>query len=131
MHNSRLHWTSSYFSLCTICHKQNWNKSLIIVNNNGCILIPGFASLLSVSIGIVSPAIGLKSCTITAGIKMYKSVIKKKKKKHVKIILAKTKWNNIEVLISKALTDSYISHDEFVLVNNVLRGNDDMKEQIK
>ena len=35
--------------------------------------------------------------------------------------LGKNKLNNIEVLISKALTDSYISHDEFASVNNVLR----------
>ena len=36
----------------------------------------------------------------------------------------------METLISKALIDSYISHEKFVLVNNVLRGYDDMKEEI-
>ena len=57
-----------------------------------------------------------------AGIKKHKSIIKKKRKKHDKIVLlAKSKLNNIEVLISKALTDSNISHDEFVLINNVLK----------
>ena len=35
-------------------------------------------------------------------------------------MLGKDKLNTIEVLISKALTDSYISHVEFVSVNNVL-----------
>ena len=46
----------------------------------------------------------------------------KKKKKHDKIVLlGKDKLNTIKVLISKALIDSYISHDEFVLVNNMLR----------
>ena len=56
----------------------------------------------------------------------------KKKKKHGKIVLlAKSKLNNIEVLISKALTDSNISHDEFVLINNVLKEFYDMKEEIK
>ena len=29
--------------------------------------------------------------------------------------------NSIEVLISKALIDSYIGNDEFALVNNVLK----------
>ena len=33
------------------------------------------------------------------------------------VSLAKTKLNSIEVLISKALTDSNISHVEFDLVN--------------
>ena len=38
-------------------------------------------------------------------------------------VLGKDKLNTIEVLISKALTDSYISHGEFVSLNNVLREN--------
>ena len=56
---------------------------------------------------------GIKDCAIIAGIKKYKSVTKKKKKNHDKIIFpAKTNFNSIEVLISKALNDSYISHDD-------------------
>ena len=46
-------------------------------------------------------------------------------------MLAKTKLNKIEVLYSRALIDSYISHDEFVSVNNVLREYDDIKEEVK
>ena len=60
------------------------------------------------------------------------SIIKKKKNKNDRIVLlAKSKLNSIEVLISKALIDSNISHDEFVLINNVLKGFYDMKEEIK
>ena len=83
--------------------------------------ITGFAS-----------AIGLKICAITVGVKKYKSIIKKKKKKHDKLVLsAKSKLNSIEVLISKALIDSVISHDKFVLINNVLKECNEMKEEIK
>ena len=46
-------------------------------------------------------------------------------------MLAKSKLNRIEVLISKAIIDSNISHDEFVLVNNVLREYSKMKEENK
>ena len=46
-------------------------------------------------------------------------------------MLAKSKLNSIEVLISKALTDSNISHDELVLINNMLKEFYDMKEEIK
>ena len=46
-------------------------------------------------------------------------------------LLAKSKFNSTEVLISKVLLDSYIIHDEFVLVNDVSRECDDMKEEIK
>ena len=63
---------------------------------------------------------------------MYKSVIKKIKKKHDKIVLlGKDKLNTTEVLISKSLIDSYISHDEFVSVKNVVREFNDMKKEIK
>ena len=36
----------------------------------------------------------------------------------------------MEVLISKALIDWNISHDESVLIHNVLKEYDDMKEEI-
>ena len=52
--------------------------------------------------------------------------------RHDKIVLrAKSKLNDIEVLISKVLIDSNISYDEFVLINNVLKEFHDMKEEIK
>ena len=51
-------------------------------------------------------------------------MIKTKKKKHGKIVLlAESKLNNIEVLISNALID------EFVVINNVLKEYDKMKEK--
>ena len=46
-------------------------------------------------------------------------------------MLTKSKSNRIEVLISKSLIDSNISHDEFVLINNVLKEYEGMKEEIK
>ena len=46
-------------------------------------------------------------------------------------MLEKSKLNSIEVLISKTLIDPNISHDEFVLINNVLKEFYDMKEEIK
>ena len=36
----------------------------------------------------------------------------------------------IEFLTSKALIDSVVSHDEFVLINNVLKEYNEMKEGI-
>ena len=46
-------------------------------------------------------------------------------------MLAKSKLNSMEALISKALTDSKISHDESVLINNVLKEYAEMKKEIK
>ena len=44
-------------------------------------------------------------------------------------MLAKTKLNSIEII--KALIDSNISHDEFILINNLLKEYDEMREEIK
>ena len=55
----------------------------------------------------------------------------KNKKQDKMILVANSKLNSIEELISKALIDSKISHDEFVLINNVLKEYDDLKEEIK
>ena len=46
------------------------------------------------------------------------------------ILLAKSKLNGTEVLISKALIDSVISHDEFVL-KNVLKQYNDLIKNVK
>ena len=56
----------------------------------------------------------------------------KKKKKHDDVlILGKDKLNTIEVLISKALINSYIGHGEFFSVNNVLIEYHEIKKEIK
>ena len=46
-------------------------------------------------------------------------------------MLTKIRLNSIEVLVSKALIDSNISHVEFVSIYNVLKDSDDMKKEIK
>ena len=53
---------------------------------NGCISISAFASLLGISIRITTSALELKICAIAAGIKKYKSIIKKKKVKYDEIV---------------------------------------------
>ena len=66
--------------------------------------------------------IGLQICVITAGIKKYKTIIKRKNKRNDEtVLLAKSQLSSIEVLIFKAWIDSNISLDKFVLINNVLK----------
>ena len=101
---------------------------ILILTVTGCVSISAFVSLVCVPVGITSSAVGIKIFAVTAGIKKYKSIIKKKKEKHDKIVLlGKDRLNSMEVLISKALMDSYISHEKFVSVNNVLIEYYDMK----
>ena len=71
-----------------VCTTLNYIENFLILASTitGCISISAFASLLGIPVGITSSAIGLKICAIAAGIKKYKSLIKKKKKKHDNIV---------------------------------------------
>ena len=92
-----------------VCITLNYIEHFFILASTitGCISISAFASLIGIPIEIMSFAIGLKIYAITTGIKKCKSIIKKKKKKHDKIVfLAKSKLHSIEDLISKVLIDS-------------------------
>ena len=75
----------------------------------GGVSISEFSSLVYVPAGITSSTVGINIFAITAGIKNYKTIIKKKNKRHYKIVfLGKDKLNTIEVLISESLIDSHI-----------------------
>ena len=47
------------------------------------------------------------------------------------MLLGKAKLDAIEALISKNLIDSFISHEEFLSVNNILREHNEMKKTIR
>ena len=105
---------------------------ILVSTVTGCASISAFASLIAISVGITTSPVGIKICAITAEIKKCKSIIKKKKKHHDKtMLLGKDKLNIIEVLISEALVNSYISHNKLVSVNNVLGKYYEKKEEIK
>ena len=72
-----------------VCTALNYTEHFLILASTitGCVHISGFASLIATFIGTASSAIIFKTCAITAGIKNYKSIIKKKKNKHDKIVL--------------------------------------------
>ena len=116
------------------CGYLNYIEVLLILDSTitGCVSTSAFTSLVAIPAGITSSAVGLNICIITVVNKKYGSNIKKKKKKHdLIVLLGKNKLDAIEVLISKALIDSYINHDEFVSVNNVLKVYIEMRDEIK
>ena len=106
---------------------------LVFVSDaNGCVSISTFASLVGVPVSILSSAAGLKMSATTGAIKKYNSNIKKKRQKHDKIMFwVKSKLDEIIVLISKTLINSYINHDKFLSVSNGLREFNKIKEEIK
>ena len=60
-----------------VCTSLNYIEHFLILASTitECISISAFDSLLGIPIVITSSAIGLKVCTITAGIEKYKSII--------------------------------------------------------
>ena len=71
--------------------------------------------------------------TIDTGIsKSLLKLTKRRKKKHNKIIvLAKNKLNTIDTLLSSALNDSEISHEEFSNIVTEANIYENIKENIK
>ena len=71
------------------------------------------ASVVGAPVGIASASFTFFSLT-TAIIKNLLSITRNKKKNHDKILmLAKSKLDSIETLISQALIDMKMSHEEF------------------
>ena len=87
------------------CKFLNYVENLLILASTvtGCILHSVFISLVSVPVGTTNSAVGIKFWAIIAEIKNYKSIIKKKKKKHDKIVLlGKNKLDTFGILITDA-----------------------------
>ena len=99
---------------------------------SGGVSIISHASVIRIPAGIISSSFTLIFSLTTGIIKKLLKETRKKKKKHSKIImLAKSKLNSIESLMSHALIDLDISHEEFKTIVNEKEKNDQMKESIR
>ena len=98
----------------------------------GMLSIASYASVVGIPAGIAGASLTLVF-TIGTGIsKSLQKLTKKRKKKHNKIIvLAKNKLNTIDTLLSSALNDSEISHEELTNIINEENIYEIMKENIK
>ena len=77
------------------------------------------ATVVGAPVGVVSAGFTVVFFLTTGIIKKLLSITKSKKKKHDKILmLAKSKLNSIETLITQALIDIEISHEEFITILN-------------
>ena len=76
-----------------------------------------FTSVIRVPAGISSASFGLAFSLTTGIIKKFLEITRNKKKKHNKIVMfVKSKLNSMETLISEALIELKISHEEFKTV---------------
>ena len=76
-----------------------------------------FTSIVGAPVGIASASFTLIFSLTTGITKKLLNITRKKKKKHDKILmLAKSKLNSIETLISQALIHMDINHGEFITI---------------
>ena len=80
----------------------------------GTLSIVSHATVVGIPVGIAGASLTVIFTVTTGVVKKILNITRKKKKKHNKIVtLARNKLNIIETLISQALIDFDISHEEF------------------
>ena len=99
------------------------DKLLILVSaGTGCVPISAFGLLIGISFGTPNASIGLWVYVICAITKNNRSLIKKIKEKHEKIILlSRTKFNTLYILFSKALIHPQFFYEKFHSVHVVFK----------
>ena len=95
-------------------------KILIVLGaTTGGISIISFTTTIGAPVGIASASFTLIFSITTEIIKILLDITRRKKKRHDKIlVLAESKFNNIETLMSQALGDLDIRHEEFIMILN-------------
>ena len=87
---------------------------IILSATSSGVSIISFTSIIGTPVGIAIASLTLIFSLTTGIIKKLLNITRNKKKKHDKILmLAKSKLNSIEILISQALIDLDISNEEF------------------
>ena len=94
------------------------DQALVVLSaTSGGVSIISFASIFGAPVGIASASLTLFFSLTTGIVKKLLNITRNKKKKHDKVLmLAKSKLNSIETLISQALIDMEISHEEFITI---------------
>ena len=109
------------------------DKILIVLSatSRGASII-SFTSTVGAPIGIASASLTLTFSLTTGIVKKTQNITRNKKKKHDKILmLAKSKLNSIETLISQALIDMEISHEEFITILKEKDKYEKMKDNLR
>ena len=105
---------------------------IVLSAATGGVSIISFTSFIGAPVGIVSASFTLIISLATGIVKKKLNVTRKTKKKHDKILmLAKSKLNSIETLISQALIDMEISHEEFITILKEKDKYEKMKDNLR
>ena len=102
---------------------------IVLGATSGGVSIISFTSVVGAPAGKASASFALMLSLTTGIIKKLLSITRNKKKKRDKILmLAKSKLNSIETLISQALSDMEISHKELIVTFKEKDKYEKMKE---
>ena len=93
--------------------------------------IASHATIIGIPVGIAGASLTLIFTVTTGVVKKLLNITRKKKKKHKIIALARSKLNIIETLISQALTDFDISHEEFSKIIYKKNNYEQIRDNIK
>ena len=94
--------------------------------------IISFTSVVGAPVGIANASVAFIFSLTTGIIEKLLSITRNKKKKHDQILmLVKSKLNNIETLVSQALIDIEISHEEFDTIKKEKKKYEKMKENVR
>ena len=109
------------------------DKILIVLSaTSSGVSIISFTSIVGAPVGIASASFTLILALTTGIVKKLLNKTRNKKKKHDEILmLAKSKLNSIETLISQALIDMEISHEEFIAIFKEKDKYEKMKENLR
>ena len=98
----------------------------------GTLSIVSHATVVGMPVGIAGASLTVTFTVTTGVVKKILNIMRKKKKKHNKIItLARNKLNIIETLIAQALIDFDISHEEFSKIIYEKNNYEQMKDNIR
>ena len=108
------------------------DKILIVLSaTSSGVSIISFTSIVGAPVGIASASLTL-FFSLTTGITKLQNITRNKKKRHDKILmLAKSKLNSIKTLISQALIDMEISHEEFITILKEKDKYEKMKDNLR
>ena len=109
------------------------DQALIVLSaTSGGVSIISFTSIVGAPVGIASASLTLFFSLTIGIVKKLLNITRNKKKKHDKILmLAKSKLNSIETLISQALIDMEISHEEFITILKEKDKYEKMKDNLR
>ena len=103
---------------------------LSATSSGNCIILSEI--VVGAPVGIESASFTLIISLGTGRIKKLLSIARNKKKKHDKILmLAKSKLNSMETLVSQALIDMEIRHEEFITIFKEKDNYEKMKEKLR